>query len=83
MAGCALLVTLGSWFMFPRSFISFGVLHGIAVMLIVARLTARGAAGCGRSAVALLLPHVVQHPFFDTRLTNWVGLVTRQPVTED
>ena len=34
-------------------------------------------------AVALLLPHVVAHPFFDTRWTNWTGLVTRKPVTED
>ena len=33
--------------------------------------------------VAIALPHLVQHPFFDTRLTNWVGLVTRKPVTED
>ena len=33
--------------------------------------------------VALVLPHVVQHPFFDTRWTNWIGLVTRKPVTED
>ena len=32
---------------------------------------------------ALLLPQLVQHPFFDTRWTNWVGLVTRKPVTED
>jgi uncharacterized membrane protein len=84
VAGCALLVTLGSWFMFPRSYISFGVLHGIAVMLIVARLTGGwGAWLWPLGAVALLLPHVVQHPFFDTRLTNWVGLVTRRPVTED
>ena len=84
VAGCALLVTLGSWVMFPRSYISFGVLHGIALMLIVARLTG----GWGRwlwplGAFALLLPYVVQHPFFDTRVTNWVGLVTRRPVTED
>jgi hypothetical protein len=84
VAGCALLVTLGSWFMFPRSYISFGVLHGIALMLIVARLTG----GWGGwlwplGAVALLLPHVAQHPFFDSRLTNWIGLVTRRPVTED
>jgi uncharacterized membrane protein len=84
VAACALLVSLGSWFMFPRSFISFGVLHGLAVVLIVARLTA----GWGRwlwlaGAVALLLPHLVQHPWFDTRWTNWVGLVTRKPVTED
>ena len=84
VAGCALLVTLGSWFVFPRSFITFGVLHGIAVMLVVVRLTAPA----GRwlwllGAVAVLLPQVVQHPWFDARTTQWIGLVTRKPVTED
>lgn len=84
VAGCALLVTAGSYLMFPRSYISFGVLHAFAVMLIISRLTA----GAGRwlwlmGLAAVLLPHVVQHPFFDTRLTNWVGLVTRKPITED
>ena len=81
---CALLVSLGSWWMFPQSFISFGVLHGIAVMLLVVRLTA----GAGRSllllgAVALVLPLLVADPWFDTRFTNWLGLVTHKPVTED
>ena len=33
--------------MFPTSFIHFGVLHGMAVMLIVARLTAGWGPGCG------------------------------------
>ena len=33
--------------------------------------------------MALVLPWLVQHPFFDTPFTNWVGLVTRKPVTED
>jgi uncharacterized membrane protein len=84
VAACALLVTLGSWWMFPRSYISFGVLHGIALMLIVARLTGRwGGWLWPLGALALALPHLVQHPFFDTRLTNWTGLVTRRPVTED
>jgi uncharacterized membrane protein len=30
-----------------------------------------------------VLPLLVQDPIFDTRLTNWTGLVTRKPVTED
>lgn len=84
ITGCALLVTAGSWFIFPRSYISFGVLHGIAVMLVIVRLTAPA----GRwlwllGAIAIVLPQVVQHPWFDTRATNWIGLVTRKPVTED
>lgn len=84
VAGCALLVSLGSAWMFPRSWISFGVLHGMAVMLIAARLLGplRGWLWM-LGAVAIALPWWVQHPFFDTRLTNWVGLVTRKPVTED
>ena len=84
VAGCAVLVSFGSWLMFPRSFISFGVLHGIAVMLVIARLTRRGARGAGRSGWSRSrLPKLVADPFFDTRWTNWVGLVTRLPVTED
>ena len=84
VAACALLVSAGSWLMFPRSFISFGVLHAIAVMLIVLRLTGHWGRGLWLAgAGALLLPLLIQDPFFDTRLTNWVGLVTRKPVTED
>jgi uncharacterized membrane protein len=84
LAGCAVLVSLGSALMFPRSWISFGILHGIALMLILARAAAplRGWLWPLGLAV-LLLPQFVQHPFFDTRWTNWVGLVTRKPVTED
>lgn len=37
VAGCALLVSMGSALMFPRSWISFGVLHGMAVMLLLVR----------------------------------------------
>ncbi len=92
VAGCALLVTAGSVWMFPKSFIYFGVLHGIALMLIIVRLTA----GWGRwlwlaGALALLaLPlaqvaHSVwpQLEFLNNRAWNWLGLVSRKPVTED
>lgn len=84
IAGCAVLVSAGSALMFPRSWISFGVLHGFAVMLVLARLAAPLRGGLWLLGLAcLLLPHVVQHPWFDTRWTNWVGLTTRKPVTED
>jgi uncharacterized membrane protein len=84
IAACALLVSLGSAWMFPKSWISFGVLHGMAVMLILARLAAplkRGLWPLGALCVAA--PLFIQHPFFDTLATQWVGLVTRKPVTED
>jgi len=92
VAGCALLVTAGSWLMFPHSFIYFGVLHGLAVMLVVARLTAgwgRWLWLAGGVAIALkfaaawahaqgLAPHWLDAPAF-----HWLGLVGRKPVTED
>ena len=84
VAGCALLVSAGSALMFPASWISFGVLHGVAVMLLLARLAAPLRAWLWPlGALALALPHLVQHSFFDTRLTNWLGMVTRKPFTED
>ena len=84
VAGCALLVTLGSWFMFPRSYISFGVLHCIAIALIVMRLTAglRGWLWL-LGLLAFAVPQLVHNPWFDARATNWIGLVTRKPITED
>lgn len=94
VVACAALVTAGSAIMFPRSFIYFGVLHGIAVMLVIARCTA----GWGRGlwlagAVAVALPPLAQHllsgvgadlaPWFNSRALNWLGLVSRKPFTED
>jgi uncharacterized membrane protein len=92
IAGCALLVTAGSALMFPGSFIYFGVLHGIAVMLIIVRLTARW----GRwlwlaGAVAILLPRAALpvHEAFgnlhllNERWLNWIGFVSIKPVTQD
>ncbi len=86
IAGAALLVTAGSALMFPRSWISFGVLHAFALLLPLARF------GLARLSSTLLLvlaglcvalPMVVQHPWFDSRWTYWLGLVTHKPVTED
>ena len=92
IAGCALLVTAGSWWMFPKSFIYFGVLHGIAVMLVLVRLTA----GWGRwlwllGAVAIALKFAApwmhaqwpQLDFLNGRAWNWLGLISRKPITED
>lgn len=84
IAGCAVLVSIGSAFMFPQSWISFGVLHGIAAMLVLARLAAPLRAWLWPlGALCIALPAWVQHPGFDSRWTNWIGLITHKPVTED
>jgi uncharacterized membrane protein len=92
IVGCAALVTLGSVLMFPKSFIYFGVLHGMAVMLVLARLTA----GCGRwlwpmGAAALALKFAGAWALdagwldlaFNTKTLNWIGLISVKPITED
>lgn len=92
IAGCALLVTAGSWWMFPNSFIYFGVLHGIAAMLIIVRFTAgwgRWLWIAGAAAIAMKplgawahmqWPHL---DFLNQPAWNWLGLIGRKPVTED
>lgn len=86
IALAAALVSAGSALMFPRSWISFGVLHAFVLLLPLLRFgLARWpspallalAAGC------VAAPLLLAHPFFDSRWTNWIGLVTTKPITED
>ncbi len=84
VAACALLVSVGSAFMFPRSWIYFGVLHGIAVMLILCRLAAPLKAWLWPlGGVALLMPQLVHSRFFNRPGLDWTGLVAFKPITED
>jgi uncharacterized membrane protein len=92
VAGAALLVTAGSMLMFPKTFIYFGVLHGIAVMLVVVRLTA-GWGGwlwpLGALAIAAKFaapPLIAALPalaVFNTPGLNVLGFVSQLPITED
>jgi uncharacterized membrane protein len=95
IAGCAAMVSVGSYLMFPGSFIYFGVLHGMAVMLVIARLTA----GWGRwlwplGLLAIAMKFIAAYAmsagamgtfthFFNGHWLNWLGLVSQLPVTED
>ena len=98
VAGCAVLVTLGSWWMYPKSFIYFGTLHGIAIMLVLVRLSA----GLRRWPYALWLlgglaiasKYIAVYAIADStnadliaalnsRSWNWLGVITTKPVTED
>lgn len=92
VAGGALLVSAGSYAMYPGSFIYFGVLHGLAVMLLIARWSA----GWGRwlwwlgalaFATNLIAPYALDAAgaaeLFNSKGLNWLGLITYKPVTED
>ncbi len=92
IAGCAVLVSVGSYWMYPNSYIYFGVLHGLALMLPIARLSATwgrwlwplGALALAAPWVALqTLETMGMADLFNQKGLNWLGLITRRPVTED
>lgn len=80
--------------MFPQSFIYFGVLHGMAVMLLIARFTADWGRWLWLAGLAAMVLPPLAHqllagawadfaPWFNGRALNWLGLVSRKPFTED
>jgi uncharacterized membrane protein len=84
IAGCAALVSLGSYLMFPQTFIYFGILHFIALASLLAwPLVNAGAWNLLVGVAALAIGNGVQHPVFDQPFLHWLGLMTHKPHTED
>jgi uncharacterized membrane protein len=92
IALCALLVTAGSVLMFPNSYIYFGVLHGMAVMLLIARLTVQwGRRLWWLGGMAIAMQYIAASAmdtgwlptFFNEKSLNWLGLINTKPITED
>jgi uncharacterized membrane protein len=84
IAVCALAATIGSYLVFPRSFIYFGILHCIAVASVLAWPLVRRpyvALALGLAIVAAGL--ALSHPVFDQRPLSWLGFTTAKPRTED
>lgn len=85
LAAAALAISAVSYAMFPESPIFFGVLHHIAVAsalgLLFVRLPAPVTALLG--GAALLAPAWLADPWFDLPAWRWVGLVTREPTSND
>lgn len=93
IALCAVLVSAGSALMFPKTWIYFGVLHGIAVMLVLCRLTAPWGrwlwlAGCvpialglGAASMHAAWPNAMA--VFDLKPLHFIGLMSHKPFTED
>lgn len=84
IALAALLVTAGSYLVFPQSFIWFGVLQAIAVSLFLARPLLGRPVVSAIAGVAIIASGIAfSHPAFDSRFLGWIGFMTAKPITED
>lgn len=84
IALCALAVSLGSYLVFPYTFIYFGILHCIAVASLLARPLVRRpwlALGAGVGVIVAGLTYA--NPAFNDRLMSMLGFMTYKPPTED
>lgn len=81
----ALAISLVTWFVFPESFIYFGILHAIAVATLLGVPFLRASASVCLSAAAfvLILPFFMDAPAFNTRWLAWIGFAERPPPSVD
>lgn len=83
LAAC-IAVTLGSYLMFPQSFIFFGILHFILLASLVGRLFVTfHYPNLLASGLAILAGIVFSSPFFNAPWLQWIGFMTYKPFTED
>lgn len=84
IAGCALLVSLASYFMFPDSWIYFGVLHFIVLATVLCWFLMRYEKWLLPLALAVLgLGWLYQSATFNQPMLQWLGMMTYKPMTED
>jgi uncharacterized membrane protein len=84
IAACALGASIGSYLVFPKTYIYFGILHCIAVSSVLAWPLVRQpwvALALGVAVVAAGL--ALAYPVFDQRALSWIGFTTTKPRTED
>lgn len=82
LAACA--VSLGSYLMFPGSYIYFGILHFILVASLIARPFSRFYhLNLLLGTAALTAGLAYSHPLFDLAPLQWIGFMTHKPITED
>jgi uncharacterized membrane protein len=84
IAGAALLVSAATYVANGSRYIWFGVLHAIAIALVLAWPIVkhpRIAAVLGAAVIAAGL--LIAHPAFDNRALGWIGFMTYKPPTDD
>jgi uncharacterized membrane protein len=81
----ALLITLGTYFVFPQSFVYFGVLHAIALFSVLALpfLLAPLWLPIGVALIVIALPWVYSHSLFNEKAWSWIGFWEVPPPAND
>lgn len=84
IAACAIAASVGSFILFPRTFIYFGILHCIAVASILAWPLVRLPRSALVVGIAVIAAGIFfSAPPFDERALSWLGFTTHKPATED
>lgn len=85
LVGAALLVSAGTYFMFPQAFVYFGVLHAIALFSLMALpfLFLPLWVSLVLGVVWIALPLFVASDVFNLWYWSWIGFWTVPPLTED
>ena len=84
IGACASLASAGSYFMFPKTFIFFGILHFIFVASVVGLAFMRFKwLNLIFGAALIVLGATVKSAFFDQPALQWLGMMTHKPYTED
>ncbi len=78
------LVSLGSWMMFPQTYIYFGILHFIALASILGLLFTRFYwLNLLLGVFIILLDVSYSNTLFNVPYLQWIGLMPQLPATED
>jgi len=84
ITACAVLVSIGSYFMFPDSWIYFGVLHFVLVSSLICWLVMPYQKLLLILAISLLTIGIFyESPVFNSPFLQWLGMMTYKPITED
>ncbi len=85
IAGAAALVSAGTYAVFPDAYVFFGILHVIAAASLAAipLLRAPWPLTLGVALLVLAAPWMFASPRFDADGLMWLGLGTREPMTQD
>ena len=84
IGACALLVSVASYLAFPARFIWFGVLHAIAVSLVLVRpLVPHPRIALVAGIAVIAAGNLLTFAAFDRPALGWLGFMPERPATDD